>query len=369
MARIRRNQHYSFEEKKLVLEEYLLSAKYKDMNLSDFSKVCNINYSTFREWGKKIEWDATRIDELKRTRKKTTTLDRQSKLSEVVQDKIVEIAEAHRTWGPLKIKQYLWRHEQILVPQTSIYYFMKERGLVKERKKSIEKEKHNRSFEYPSPLSAVQMDLMHVTLTSRVAIHLVTLLDDYSRFILNSRFVVNNTMDEVIDVVKETVRSYGVFDHLLTDCGTEFVSWQKFTRFEELMVDLGVEYIASGPDKKENQGKLERWHQTVRQELRDRGPLDYSSEAQLWIRDLCWKYNYERPHQAIGGLVPADRFFGMREEIEAELERCYKERQTGRQIYFICRVGDKKLVVSGQNRDNVSVCLDAIPVQDSKETD
>ena len=51
-------------------------------------------------------------------------------------------------------------------------------------------------------------------------------------------------------------------------------------------------------------------------------PLDYSSEAQLWIRDLQNWYNYERPHQGIGGLVPADRFFGMQEEIEAELEKC-----------------------------------------------
>ena len=210
------------------------------------------------------------------------------------------------------------------------------------------------------------MDLMHVTLTSGATIYLVTLLDDYSRFVLNSRFIAEKTMDEVIDVVKETVRIYGVFDHLLTDCGTEFVSWQKFTRFEDLMVDLGVEYIASGPDKKENQGKLERWHQTVRQELRDRGPLDYSSEAQFWIRDLCCMYNYERPHQAIGGLVPADRFFGMREEIETELERCNKDRHTGRQLYFVCRVGDKKLVVSGQNRDNVSVYLDGNLLEDGQ---
>ena len=367
MARIRRHQQYSFEEKKLVLKEYLLTDKYKDMTLLDFSKICKINYHTLRDWGEKIDWDATRIDELKRTRKKKTASTPKSGLSAGDQSKILEIAKKHRNWGPLKIKQYLWRHEQILIPQTSIYYFMKENGLVKERKKGEEKPGHNRSFEYPSPLSGVQMDLMHVTLTSRVPIYLVTLLDDYSRFVLTSRFVAEKTMDEVIDVLKESVRTYGVMDHLLTDCGSEFVSWQKFTRFEELLVDLGVEYIASGPDKKENQGKLERWHQTVRQELRLRGPLDYSSEAQFWIQDICRMYNYERPHQAIGGLVPADRFFGMREEIEAELERCRKDRESGRQIYFVCRVGDKKLVVSGQNRDKVSIHLDGSPVELEQE--
>jgi len=350
---------YTYSEKKRVLEAFLLKEEFSNMPAKEFCKICGVSYPSFLRWGRRIEWDASRIEELRRSRKKKEATSTSTKLEEAVERKILAIKTAHKNWGPLKIKQYLWRHEQRLIPQTSIYKFLKLQGLVKERQPS-EENRHDRKFEYDYPMAAVQMDLMHLTLTDGETIYLVTLLDDYSRYVLQSRFIAVKTMDEVTDVFKETVRRYGVMDVLLTDHGSEFVSWQKLTRFEQLLVDLDVNYIASGPDKKENQGKVERWHQTVREELRMRGPVDQSSEAQLWIRELVDMYNYERPHQGIGGLLPADRFFGMREELEAELER-YKAntgKRLSQQIYFVCRVGEKKLVVSGERPERVTLRLD-----------
>jgi len=278
-----------------------------------------------------------------------------------MQDLVLGVKDANRSWGPLKIKQYLFRHEQLVVPQTSIYRLLKSKGLVNERACG-EPEPGDRRFEYPYPLAAVQLDLMDLRLSSGLTIHLVTLLDDFSRFVLMSRFVPVKTMDGVIEVFREAVRMYGVMERLLTDCGSEFVSWQRFTRFEELLLDLDIEHIASGPDKKENQGKVERWHQTVRQALRERGPLDYSSEAQLWIRRVADHYNYERPHQALGGLVPADRFFGVAEEVSAELQQYRKGQRSGQCVYFTCRVGDRKVVVSGPRADALSVLVDGVRV-------
>lgn len=358
MARSCRKKHFTFQEKKHVLEEYLGSEKTKYRSLKVFSQICNINYGTLRNWGMRIDWNIKRIDELKPKRRRSDQVGSKSGIAQVQQDKILEIKSTYPNWGPLKIKQYLWRHEQILLPQSSIYRLLKDKGLVRLRESQVEKEKHNRQFEYPTPLSCVQMDLMEVTLSNAVTIYLVSLLDDFSRFMLASRFIAIKTMKEVMAVFKETIRTYGVMDTLLTDCGSEFVSWQRFTTFEELLSALDIQYIASGPDKKENQGKIERWHQTVREELRLHGPLDYSSEAQFWIRDVCNRYNYERPHQAIGGLVPADRFFGMKEEIEGELERCKADQRLDRQIYFTCRVGDKKMVLSGHNPESIHLFLD-----------
>jgi transposase InsO family protein len=357
MAKSCRKNHFTFQEKKHVLEEYLSSNKTKYRSLKAFSRLCNINYGTLRNWGNRIDWNINRIDELKRKRRKPSPMDSKSGMSQAQQEKILEIKSIYPNWGPLKIKQYLWRHEQILIPQSSIYRLLKDHGLVQAREPKTDKKKHGRKFEYPVPLAGVQMDLMQVVLSNAVTIYLVSLMDDFSRYILASRFIAVKTMKEVMDVFKETIRAYGVMDTLLTDCGSEFVSWQRFTSFEELLCALDVEYIASGPDKKENQGKIERWHQTVREELRLHGPLDYSSEAQFWIREVCNMYNYERPHQGIGGLVPADRFFGMSEEIAGELERCKAEQRLDRQIYFTCRVGDKKVVLSGQNPESVNLLI------------
>jgi putative transposase len=352
-------KHYTFEEKKLVLDAFFAELERgSDVSLRQYSEICGINYWTLRDWMAKIGGDSARLDELRRApRPRKPPLD-VTGLSEHAREAILELKGREPSWGPLKIKQYLFRHEQMLVPQTSIYRFLKANGLVTERRAEAAGESHGRRFEYPHPLAAVQMDLLTVSLCGGRNIFLVTLLDDFSRFVLTSRFIPVKTMKEVTGVFTESVRRYGVMDKLLTDCGAEFVSWQRFTAFEELLVDLDVEYIASGPDKKENQGKIERWHQTVRQALREHGPLVYGSEAQLWIRGVVDLYNYERPHQAIGGLVPADRFFGVHEEIEAELERYRAGIRVGQRIYLACRVGGRRLVLSGPSGDDLSLHLD-----------
>ena len=361
MTRTRGHRNYDFAEKKLVLETYFSQA-YEGVSLKSFSEVCDINYYTMREWVRRIEWDVSQIDKLKR-KPRAKRKDDLLAFGEPVQRLILDVKGCHPDWGPLKIKQYLFRHEQILLPTTRIYKFLKGKGLVQERVGAKGKAAHDRSFEYPYPLAAVQMDLMHVTLSSGTTIYLVTLIDDFSRFVLGQRFIAVKTMEEVRAAFLESVRVYGVMERLLTDHGSEFVSWQSFTRFEELLVSLDVEHIASGPDRKENQGKAERWHQTVRSALRRRGPLDYSSEAQLWIREVVNEYNYERPHEAIGGLVPADRFFGLKEELEAELDHYRAQERQGQKIYFACRVGDQKLVVSGPRGDQLKVLLNGKDVR------
>jgi transposase InsO family protein len=271
---------------------------------------------------------------------------------------ILELKGRYPDWGPLKIKQYLFRHEQILLPTTRIYKFLKSRGLVQERSVVELEGAKARSFEYPYPLAAVQMDVLDLTLSSGTTIHLMTLLDDFSRFVLGCRFAPVKTMEEAMGALRESVRVYGLMEKLLTDLGSEFVSWQSFTAFEQLLCDWDVEHIQSGPRNPQTQGKAERWHQTVREALAERGPLDYSSEAQLWIRQVVDVYNYERPHQALGGLVPADRFFGLKEELEAELERYRSGERQGQRIYFACRVGGQKVVVSGPRADRLSVLVD-----------
>lgn len=358
--RRRRNQNYPFEEKKLVVTEYL-SDRYDQVPLKEFARVVGIHCDTIRSWLRKIEWDLSNIDRLRCRRRKKSAPESVTSLPAPVQRLILQVKDRFPSWGPLKIKQYLFRHEQQLVPQTSIYRFLKGRGLVQQRPtKSAGEGGHTRSFEYPYPLAAVQMDLMHLTLSSGETIYLMSLLDDYSRFVVGNRFSPVKTMDEAMVALKEAMSTYGVMERLLTDHGSEFVSWQRFTAFEDLLAQLDIEHIASGPQKKENQGKVERWHATVREGLREHGPMDYSSQAQLWIRQVTDVYNYERPHQALGGLVPADRFFGISDDLQAELQRCAGQKPAHKRIYFTCSVGDQHMVVSGQRADRLSVFVNGV---------
>ena len=128
------------------------------------------------------------------------------------------------------------------------------------------------------------------------------------------------------------------------------------TKFEELLCAFDTELISSGPETPQNQGKIERWHQTFRFDCESRhGRFTLKSEAQYYITEFVNYYNYERPHQGIGGLVPADRFFGISEELENELGTYCNNMRSNECIYFSCNINGKKLVVSGSRDKNLSI--------------
>ena len=278
-------------------------------------------------------------------------------MPEWVEKEILSLVEKHPAMGPLKLKQYFLRNHQVFLSEKRIYFFLKEKGIIERRKKEEKKqESHDRRFEYPVPMAAIQLDLLTVILSGGQKIYLVTFLDDYSRFILVSRFIPVKTMDEVKKVLRETVKKYGIMERLITDTGSEFVSWQNITSFEELLVELDIELIASGPEKPQNQGKLERWHQTFRNDCEKiYGKFDYIAQAQLEVDRFVCYYNYERPHQAIGGLVPADRFYGLAEDLERELAIHRNGGRINECIYFCCNINGKKIVVSGPRNGQLTV--------------
>jgi len=330
-----------------------------DISLSDVSSQFNIGESTLRDWLKTIDYDINNIERLKR--KQTSFLDRKkpvlTELPDWVRQEILSLKKTHPSMGALKLKQYFYRHHQTILSEKKIYFFLKKNGILAHGEKQCQVQNtHERRFEYPYPLAAVQLDLLTVTLTNKSKIYLVTLLDDYSRYILKSCFIPNKLMSEVIRVLMQTIREHGVMERIICDKGSEFVSWQSFTAFEERLCELDIELIASGPETPQNQGKLERWHQTYRNECeRAVGCFEHFSQAQYETDRFVNYYNYERPHQALGGLVPADRYYGLSQELDSALSQYHKNNHEKKCIYFSANINGKRIVVSGPRNGELTI--------------
>jgi hypothetical protein len=104
------------------------------------------------------------------------------------------------------------------------------------------------------------------------------------------------------------------------------------------------------------QGKIERWHQTMRTEFESNSSgFTTLCEAQKALESYINYYNYERPHEGIGGLVPADRFFGVARDLQQELLRYKSGDMRDKRIYFCCNIEGQKLVVSGMRNDSLRV--------------
>ncbi len=343
-----------YDEKCLVVRYAL---EHGDLAIEELAKTTGIERTTLYRWLKRVDWDLSNLERLRHGccgRRRTP--DREG-LSEGVRAEICGLLDEHPGWGPLKIKHYFWRHRQELISQRRIYRFLKEEGVIEARRKAVEPEADagTRRFEAGRPLELVQMDCMRLELSSGQVIYLVTMLDDHSRFIIRSRFVPVKTMEATMLVLREGVKEWGLMDKVLTDQGSEFVSWHGFTRFEELLSDLDVELIVAASHHPQTVGKLERFHATLRAHLREYGPVDYGSQAQLAVREFVSFYNYERPHEALDGLVPADRFFGVSAPLDAELEEYRQGHREGQQLYLCCRLGDRRIVLSGPRSSAVEM--------------
>jgi transposase InsO family protein len=354
----KREQGYnilSYAEKSQIVKLLLEN----ELTLTEVSSQFQIGESTLREWLKTIDYNLANIGQLKR--QKVSYLDRKrliiTELPEWVQQEIRQLKQAHPGMGALKLKQYFYRHHQTILSEKKIYFFLKAQGLLTQRNQAATvAPSHERRFEYPHPLAAVQIDLLTVQLSDKNKIYLVSLLDDFSRYILKSQFIVTKTMSAVINVLMQTIRQHGVMECIICDQGSEFVSWQSFTAFEERLCELDIELIASGPATPQNQGKLERWHQTYRQECESVfGCFESHAQAQNETNRFVNYYNYERPHQGIGGLVPADRYYGLAAELNQALSQYHRDNHEKQCIYFSANINGKRLVVSGPRNGALTI--------------
>lgn len=145
----------------------------------------------------------------------------------------------------------------------------------------------------------------------------LTILDDHSRFSLKIAPRLS-TANVVISVFTEVFQEYGMPDSILSDNGAQFAGFKKgYTQFEKWLMDLDILPIHGRMKHPQTQGKIERFHRTMKQELLNHTQIADIEDAQ---RKFCvWrdKYNNVRPHEALGMKTPG--------EIYEASQRKYKE--------------------------------------------
>jgi transposase InsO family protein len=107
----------------------------------------------------------------------------------------------------------------------------------------------------------------------------------------------------------------------LTDRGRQYTNWRGTTRFERELGKDRVKHIKSQAHHPMTLGKIERFWKTIYEEFLVRAQFGSFEEAQERIRQWVKYYNHKRPHQGIGGLFPADRYFEIQGELRKVMEK------------------------------------------------
>jgi hypothetical protein len=165
-------------------------------------------------------------------------------------------------------------------------------------------------FEAAAPNGVWQSDFTHWRLADGSEVEICSWLDDHSRFLLGCTAFRRVGGDDVVATFTAAGDAHGWPAATLTDNGSVYTS--RFTGgrngFEYLLAYLGVRQKNGAPGHPQTQGKIERFHQTLKRWLgRQPAAADLVDlQAQLdAFRDV---YNEQRPHRAIGRRTPGEAY-------------------------------------------------------------
>jgi len=203
--------------------------------------------------------------------------------------------------------------------ESTVYRLLKREGLVKriEIKGFAAGKEYHRKTKRPNEMWAT--DCSYLRVIDWGYYYLVTVMDDYSRYILAWDLKRDMTSDSLIDVVQRAIDATGMCrvpvkdrTSLLSDNGSGYVS----RAFGDYLRLVGIRHILAAPFHPQTNGKIERYHRTLKGEI-NQLPRDLPSALKEAIEKFVEYYNNRRYHEALGNVTPADVYFGRRETILA----------------------------------------------------
>jgi transposase InsO family protein len=239
-----------------------------------------------------------------------------SRLPEVTRRSILMLKEDNPEWGCQRISDVLVRGPGLGASAGAVARVLHEAGYELEEKVTQEHRPAVRQFERAKPNELWQTDLFTFMLKRQNRrVHLVGFMDDHSRFLAGYGLHATASSAMVIEVLRAAIANYQAPAEILTDNGSQYVTWRGKSAFARECETRGIHQIVATPRRPQTLGKIERFWGSLWRECVSAAVFLDLEDARRRIGHFIDHYNFQRPHQGIGGLVPADRFFGAAPEV------------------------------------------------------
>lgn len=284
--------------------EFMFLASQPGANLAELCRRYGISRTAAYKWLGRYKEGGVRA----LTNQSRKPLHSPGQTPERLEQLVVKVRAAQPTWGGRKIRAKLVELGEAEVPSASTITAILERhGLLSEDRR--EKRDWQR-FEHEAPNRLWQMDFKGHFATEQARCHPLTLLDDHSRFSLCLKACANEQGTGVQQALEAVFRRYGLPDRMTMDNGAPWGSDEAhpYTPLTLWLIRLGIRVSHSRPYHPQTQGKLERFHRTLKSELLNYRSFKDLFEAQHHFDRWRDSYNCERPHEALGMQVPAQRY-------------------------------------------------------------
>ena len=231
-----------------------------------------------------------------------------------VEDLIVEIHKelegAGHDAGAATIAFHLEQRTGSTPAVSTIWRILSDRGCVTPQPHKRPRSSWQR-FEADQPNERWQADVTHWRLADNTDAEICNQLDDHSRHCMGSDAAVVVNGPALDTALAKAVASYGFPASYLTDNGAIFNGGPRgggMTSFQRTLAANGVRLRHSSPYHPQTCGKVERFHQTLKNWLAHQPPARTVAQLQIQLDTFRDYYNNVRPHRALGRQTPAQAY-------------------------------------------------------------
>jgi putative transposase len=246
-----------------------------------------------------------------------------NRIPDDVRSQIVDLALEQPELSPRELAVRFTDTRSYFVSEASVYRLLKAHDLITSPAFVVIKA----ASEFTDKTTAInqmwQTDFTYLKVIGWGWFYLSTILDDYSRYIIAWKLCTTMTTSDVTDTLELALQASGCNQvnvrhrpRLLSDNGPSYISQE----LAEWLGTQGMDHVRGAPYHPQTQGKIERWHQTLKNRiLLENYFLPGDLKAQ--IGKFVTHYNHHRYHESLSNLTPADVYFGRGQAILEQRER------------------------------------------------
>jgi transposase InsO family protein len=246
-----------------------------------------------------------------------------NRIPDNVRDHIVRLALEEPELSPRELAVRFTDTESYFVSEASVYRLLKAHDLITSPTFIVVKAADEFRDKTTATNQLWQTDFTYLKVIGWGWFYLSTILDDFSRYIIAWKLCTTMKASDVTDTLEMALEVSGCDQatvahkpRLLSDNGSSYIS----SDLAEWLDDRSMDHVRGAPYHPQTQGKIERWHQTLKNRiLLENYYLPGDLEAQ--IEAFVVHYNHHRYHESLNNLTPADVYFGRGQTILLKRER------------------------------------------------
>ena len=315
----RRVTRYTPEQRRVALEAFQKSGLTQQM----FARQWGFNPKTLGSW--LIAYAARGPKGLERLAAGPAKPRGKPPIPAPVKQEIAAVKRRFPAFGLRKVRDFLARFSGMRVSAGSVRNVLKAEGIPptpvvrrRRRKKSVGPPQR---FERARPNDLWQTDITYVDAPwSRRPLYLVAFMDDNSRYVVSAGLHAHQKAEIVLEALALGISRYGKPKEVLSDQGRQYFAWRGKCDFQKRLKKDGIQHVVARAHHPQTVGKCERFWKTMQEELWSRVILRDLEDARERLGHFVSHYNFQRPHQSLGGMTPADRYFGAESEVRTAIE-------------------------------------------------